>query len=274
MGAISKRGGIRARRFAAAAIACALLAACEGGPAGDGGLDQPPRAKPSRIAVSLEGPTADTRLLGRVATRDGALEVLEPDGSVSRMAVSSPQGRSALGRGDGGLLRLQDVLIEDTSEVYEYIEPGPTAQERALEQFAARTGPALPATLPPFAAEDFIGAEIALLRLRDAPQEGGDDLVRVTVNLRRGVDDSVALAYATCSLAAWADRGPARYARHIRSLSANRSGVMALEAVFTMSRTQPMGLRVMETRQTLQDCRARGIPAGISTRSAQLREGT
>ena len=86
-------------------------------------------------------------------------------------------------------------------------------------------------------------------------------LVEVTANLKEGVDADVAFAYATCALAGWANGNGKGYGRHIRTVQNKRNGKLLLGAVFTLSDTQPMGLRVMETDDTLRVCKDRGIPA-------------
>ena len=134
------------------------------------------------------------------------------------------------------------------------------AQERALAEFAARTRPMrlnLPAS---FAAEpkDFQGAEVKSF---DNGKKKGDSLVEVQANLRRGVDADTAFAYATCALASWADAKGTPYARHIRTIRDERDGKVVVGSVFTLSGERPMGLTVMTTKDTLQECKTRGIPA-------------
>ena len=80
-------------------------------------------------------------------------------------------------------------------------------------------------------------------------------------NLRRGVDADTAFAYATCALASWADAKGTPYARHIRTIRDERDGKVVVGSVFTLSGERPMGLTVMTTKDTLQECKTRGIPA-------------
>jgi hypothetical protein len=51
------------------------------------------------------------------------------------------------------------------------------------------------------------------------------------------------------------------YGRHVRTLQDTRDGKLTIRAAFTLSDQKPMGLRVMETEDTLRECKARGIPA-------------
>ena len=108
------------------------------------------------------------------------------------------------------------------------------------------------------APKDFQGAEVKSI---DKQKKSGGTLVEVQANLRRGVDADTAFAYATCALASWADAKGAVYARHIRTLSDKRNGKMIVGSVFTLSNRKPMGLTVMTTKETLQECKTRGIPA-------------
>ena len=71
----------------------------------------------------------------------------------------------------------------------------------------------------------------------------------------------MAFAYATCALAGWAKGQNKPFGRHIRTLQERRDGKLVVGSVFTLSDTRPMGLRVMETQDTLRACRDSGIPA-------------
>ena len=90
---------------------------------------------------------------------------------------------------------------------------------------------------------------------------GQAHLVEVRANLRRGVDAGTAFAYATCALASWADAKGTPYARHIRTIRDERDGKVVVGSDYTHSGERPMGLTVMTTKDTLQECKTRGIPA-------------
>ena len=75
------------------------------------------------------------------------------------------------------------------------------------------------------------------------------------------MDAGTAFAYATCALASWADAKGTPYARHIRTIRDERDGKVVVGSVFTLSGERPMGLTVMTTKDTLQECKTRGIPA-------------
>lgn len=239
--------------------AMAVLAGCAS--PSNGGLAQPPRAKPSTIPLRLEGPTADTSILAGVSTRSGELMILENDGSVTKTQIDSERGRATIRQSDAAMYSLTDVLVTDDTIAVEDLPRPPSAQEIALKTFAERRQSALPARITMAAPEAFMGS-----RVRVIGTGGGNatDLVSVIVQLREGVDDSTAFAYATCTLAAWSRTTKTPYGRHIRTLSSERNGVLTVESVFTMSTDLPLGLRVMERDKTLQDCRANGVPARVA----------
>ncbi|MDO5632652.1 MAG: hypothetical protein Q4G22_12570 [Paracoccus sp. (in: a-proteobacteria)] len=240
-----------------------MLAGC-GSDAGDG-LATRPAAKPEVLTAQLANPGAAkgqgplTR--AQVSTKSGEILILEPDGSVTTMRLDSPGGRDAFAVTQADLAAVSRVgaeAIMAAPAVMRASHRGPTAQQVALDEFAQRTRPALPewragTEIDPSV---FLGSMISGLS-----PESRSDLVEVTVNLRQGVDADIAFSYATCALAGWAKSNGAGYARHIRTLQQQRDGKLLVGAAFTLSKTRPMGLRVMETNETLRECRARGIPA-------------
>ena len=104
--------------------------------------------------------------------------------------------------------------------------------------------------------EDFIAA-----RVDPVAGDRKGELVEVTANLRAGVDAELAFAYATCALAGWAKDQGKDFGRHIRTVQDKKRGKLMVGSVFTLSDSKPMGLRVMETDDTLRSCKDRGIPA-------------
>lgn len=120
----------------------------------------------------------------RISTKTGEILILEPDGSVSTMALDSAGGQNAFAVTEADLTALNANLDLNLAGVaLPARRVGPTAQELAIEAFAARTQPALPVwregtEVQP---EDFIGTRIAVLN-----ESGAGDLVEVTANLRRG----------------------------------------------------------------------------------------
>ena len=254
-----------------AAAALVGLAGCEPVPpsaAPSMGLATPPQGKPAAVGVKIvDRSAAGTRLSrARVSTKSGDILILEPDGSVTEVALDSAAGRDAFEVTESELAALEVNLGLDLSPAdianFDIVAPEPrrlpTAQEKALEAFAARTQPALPNLPAGFVAEpaDFIGA-----RVDPVPGDRKGELVEVTANLKAGVDAEVAFAYATCALAGWAKSQGKDFGRHIRTLQNKRNGKLLVGSVFTLSDSKPMGLRVMETDDTLRSCKDRGIPA-------------
>lgn len=243
-------------------MAVATLAACEGT------RDDRPRSKPEQLNFTVmksDAGAPDKQVLtrGRISTKSGDILILEPDGSVTEMELEISEGRDAFAVTEADLMALNANLGLDLSGMPDMAlvtRRKPTAQEQALADFAARTRP-LRLSLPSsFEAdpEDFQGAEVTRY---ESKGKGGSSLVEVSANLKRGVDADTAFAYATCALASWADTKGTPYARHIRTISAKRGGKVIVGSVFTLSEERPLGLTVMTTKDTLQECEARGIPA-------------
>ncbi|WP_347139990.1 hypothetical protein [Paracoccus sp. SSK6] len=249
----------RQPRLAVAALAgAALLAGC-GNDAGDGR----PKPKPETMTAKVVTPGAAEGkaplTLARISTKSGEILILEPDGSVTTMALDSPEGQDAFAVTEADLMALNANLDLDLGAgVASDLPPRQTAQEKALEEFAARTQPALPTWAEGTEVDpaDFMGARVASLS-----PGGKSDLVEVTATLRKGVDADIAFSYATCALAGWAKQNGGPYGRHVRTLQDTRDGKLMIGAAFTLSDRKPMGLRVMETEETLRECKARGIPA-------------
>lgn len=249
-------------------IAGAALAALAGCAPESKGLATPPKPKPTEVGVRIvDRAAAGTKLSrARVSTKSGDILILENDGSVSEVALDSPAGQNAFQVTEKELAALSvnlglNLSVADVAN-FDIVAPQkprlPTAQEKALEEFAARTRPAMPKLPKGYVAkrEDFIAAKVAVL---NGDRKG--NLVEVTANLKAGVDADVAFAYATCALAGWAKGQGKSYGRHIRTLQNKRDGKLLVGSVFTLSDTQPMGLRVMETEDTLRSCKDSGIPA-------------
>lgn len=254
-------------KFIGLGLAAAMLAGCaaeEVAPA----QDSRPRTKPEALNVAVlhsdaGAPTKRVLSRGRISTKSGDILILEPDGSVTEMALDTPGGRNAFEVSEADLAMLNQNLGLDLSGVRRMgavRHRGPTAQEKAIADFKARTQPMklnLPAEFQP---DPKLFQGIAVTS-HQSPRRKGDSLIEVTANLRGGVDADTAFAYATCALANWADAKGSRYARHIRTLRDERNGKMIVGSVFTLSDQKPMGLTVMTTKDTLQECKARGIPA-------------
>ncbi|MDO5704315.1 MAG: hypothetical protein Q4G49_04485 [Paracoccus sp. (in: a-proteobacteria)] len=249
----------RARHIPALTLLAASLALVGCGQDAGDAMATRPAAKPEVLTAQVsreKGPL--TR--AQVSTKSGEILILEPDGSVTTMTLDSPGGRDAFAvtQADLATVSRTGAAVAAPAVARSIGQRGPTAQQVALKEFAQRTRPALPewrrdTEIDPSV---FLGSRVSALS-----SESRGDLVEVTVNLRQGVDADIAFSYATCALAGWAKSNGAGYARHIRTLQERRDGMLLVGAAFTLSKSQPMGLRVMETNETLRECRARGIPA-------------
>lgn len=243
-----------------AALGAVALAGCEPLTATPDGR---PKAKPAQMVAQVAAPgqkAGDATLTrARISTKSGEILILEEDGSVTTMDLDSPEGQDAFTISEADLAALNANLDLDFGGLVAASLPKEkTAQEKALEAFAARSEPALP-TLREDQAVDpaqFIAAKVEPMNRGRAT-----DLVEVTANLRQGVDADIAFSYATCALAGWAKENGTPYGRHIRTLQAERNGKLLIGSAFILSQDKPLGLRVMETEETLRECRARGIPA-------------
>ena len=243
-----------------AALGAVALAGCEPLAVAPDGR---PKAKPAQMVAQVAAPgqkAGDATLTrARISTKSGEILILEEDGSVTTMDLDSPEGQDAFTISEADLAALNANLDLDFGGLVAASLPKEkTAQEKALEAFAARSEPALP-TLREDQAVDpaqFIAAKVEPMNRGRAT-----DLVEVTANLRQGVDADIAFSYATCALAGWAKENGTPYGRHIRTLQAERNGKLLIGSAFILSQDKPLGLRVMETEETLRECRARGIPA-------------
>lgn len=234
----------------ALALAAVLSGCGDGGGAGSGADPFRPKDKPARFDTTLE--TASGALPARVESRSGEVVVTDLEGRTRRLPLAEAQGRAAASAAPA-------------------LPEGVTAQELIEAEFEAQRRPALPAGERPFDASAFYGARVVPLAL-GGPAEGaggrsrnaasgGPLLVEVTAEMKQGVDADSAFAYATCALASWAKRTGTPYARHVRTLTQGVDGRLRVASLFTVSRSEPMGLSVVEAGATLAECEARGIPA-------------
>lgn len=243
-----------------AGLALLALAACEETAPADGR----PRGKPGELTAAIAGPGGQTT--ARVETAKGELLIMSLEGRVVPVPLDSADGRRALGESEAQIARAAKAAAAPADA-----GPKRTAQEALVAEFEAQRAPVLPEAGGDAKAPDprqFLGASVAEL-LPDGSRVpagrkakgAGMRLVEVTADLKQGVDADTAFAYATCALAGWAARSGTPFARHIRTLQHGENGRLRIASVFTVSGVEPMGLKVVEARQTLGDCEARGIPA-------------
>lgn len=251
------RASVRTSVSVAALLGAALLLGACDTTASPGAGGQ--TASPAASLVAGGGGTTGGLGRARISTQSGEILILEEDGSVTTMDLDSPGGRDAFAVTEADLAALNANLdLDFAGLVAPNLPKRQTAQDKALEEFAARTQPALPVLAEgvEVAPETFIAVQVVPLN-----RGAGADLVEVTANLQQGVDADIAFSYATCALAGWAKDNGNPYGRHIRTLQAERNGKLLIGSAFLLSDSKPLGLRVMETEETLRECSARGIPA-------------
>ena len=137
-------------RFMIAALAgAAIVSGCAGGT----GQDRPkPKPETMTAKVVTPGGTAGKAplTLARISTKSGEILILEPDGQVTTMALDSPEGQDAFAVTEADLMALNANLDLDLGGmVAADLPPRQTAQEKALEEFAARTQPARNSAIRP-----------------------------------------------------------------------------------------------------------------------------
>ena len=92
-----------------------------------------------------------------------------------------------------------------------------------------------------------------------------DDLINIFVSLDgadlRGMAARVAAsAYADCAVAGHSLKHGYGFARHIRTNVTEESGVWRADAVYTISRTLPRGIKTIDAREQVAACAEEGIP--------------
>jgi hypothetical protein len=117
-------------------LMAAMLAGCASDEStGDNGR---PKTKPEALNVAVlqsdaGSPGKKAMARARISTKSGDILILEPDGSVTPMALDSPGGRDAFEVSEADLAALNENLGLDLSGVRAMgavRKRGPTAQER------------------------------------------------------------------------------------------------------------------------------------------------
>ena len=86
------------------------------------------------------------------------------------------------------------------------------------------------------------------------------DLVNFFVEMRGPADGAQVEAYARCAAAQYALIRGYGFARHVRTLVEERSGIWRADAVYTISPDLPQGLRTIDAEVTVAQCGQSGIP--------------
>jgi len=110
------------------------------------------------------------------------------------------------------------------------------------EEQAAPTGPTAP---------EYLGVETRLL---------DGDLVGFKVDMRGGAGAEDVSDYAECAAAQYTLIRGYGFARHVRTLVDETSGIWSADAVYTISAALPRGERTIDAEVTVAECGRRGIP--------------
>ena len=104
-------------------------------------------------------------------------------------------------------------------------------------------------------AEDFIpeyrGVETKLL---------DGDLVQFDVAMTKAQSSENVAEYAECAAARYTLIRGFGFARHLRTKTAEVSGLWQADAIYTISAAIPAGLRTIDAEVTVENCKSNGIP--------------
>jgi len=116
---------------------------------------------------------------------------------------------------------------------------------------AALAGCEAAAPAAPASGVEYLGVET---RLMDG------DLVNFHVRMRGSGDPQDAVAYARCAAAGYTLIRGYGFARHVRTLTDRRSGILSADAVYTISPSLPRGSRTIDAEVVVDACHHAGIP--------------
>ena len=97
----------------------------------------------------------------------------------------------------------------------------------------------------------YIGVETRLL-------EG--ELVNFLVQMRNARDGLDVDEYARCAAAQYTLIRGYEFARHIRTTQAKNGGIWSADAVYTISKTYPLGVATINAADVVENCKTNGIP--------------
>jgi hypothetical protein len=98
---------------------------------------------------------------------------------------------------------------------------------------------------------EYMGAEF---------DEIDDELLGVRVSIRRTDLSEDVVAYGECVVAGHALKKDLGFARHLRTKTQVKGGVISANAVYTLSKTLPKGLVTIDAAEKVANCRELGIP--------------
>lgn len=87
-----------------------------------------------------------------------------------------------------------------------------------------------------------------------------NDLVAFHVKMRGARDGQDVADYAECAAAQYTLIRGFGFARHLRTKTAEVSGVWQADAIYTISPAIPAGLRTIDAEVTVENCANNGIP--------------
>lgn len=87
-----------------------------------------------------------------------------------------------------------------------------------------------------------------------------NDLVAFHVKMRGARDGQDVADYAECAAAQYTLIRGFGFARHLRTKTAEVSGLWQADAIYTISAAIPAGLRTIDAEITVENCRNNGIP--------------
>lgn len=86
------------------------------------------------------------------------------------------------------------------------------------------------------------------------------DLVNFQVSMKGAADPDEVIAYSRCAAAGYTLIRGYGFARHVRTLTDRRSGILSADAVYTISSALPRGTRNIDAEVVADACRLNGIP--------------
>lgn len=97
----------------------------------------------------------------------------------------------------------------------------------------------------------YMGADTRLL---------DDDLVNFRAKMRGSLADTSLTEYTDCLAAGYALVRNFTHARHLRTNVYEEGGIQVADAIYTLSKSEPRGIAVIDAAQHAATCEARGIP--------------
>ncbi|MFD1883871.1 hypothetical protein [Paracoccus pacificus] len=211
---------------------------------------------PDQTAVPLRS------LTDPAAAGAGAIMILESDGSITTEKLGPSKGNAgAVATASADLSQIAAELAAPADQTGTGLGGSRQTAANAAAYSAfmrARGGSVLPPERKDLKVDPSV-YQGATVRVVQSDPRGA--LVESIVKLQAGVDADTAFAYASCALAGWAKSKGVPYARHIRTIRSEQDNKVHLSSIYVTSGSQPQGLTIMTTGETLRECKSRKIPA-------------